>query len=115
MKPSDVLAQAREMRPGEYSDEMLLDMLRELEARIARETLRGLYVDYDDLPQCGELRAPAPYSAMYKWYVVAQIDLMNAEIERYNNDLTVFEELYTQYQKYAVRTYARAQRRNYKL
>ena len=115
MKASDALAQAREMRPGEYSDEMLLGMLRELEARIERETLRGRYTDYEDMPECGELRAPAPYSAMYRWYLIAQIDLMNAEIDRYNNDLTMFDELYTQYQKYVVRTYAPALRRNYKL
>ena len=115
MRPSDVLAQARQMRPGEYSDEMLLGMMHELDARIEREVLRGRYVDYDDLPQCDELRAPAPYSAMYKWYLAAQIDLMNAEIDRYNNDLTVFEELYAQYQRYAVRTYAPKHRRNYRL
>lgn len=46
-----------------------------------------------------ELIAPFPYDEMYVSYVKAQIHLLNEETYRYNNEVTVFNELYDDFAK----------------
>lgn len=49
------------------------------------------------------LYAPRMYADIYRWYLEAQMDLSNREIEHYNNDImlynTVFEEFENWYRR----------------
>lgn len=113
MTREEVLAQVREMRPGAYQDELLLSWLDEIEERIKHEVLAGY--EQDDLPEGGELLAPSPYCALYRWWLICQIDLSNAETDRYNADYTTFFPLWTEYEHYVSRTHKRTVKSDYKI
>lgn len=109
----EVLAQVREIRPGAYQDGLLLAWLDEIEARIKSEVLAGY--EQQDVPEEGELLAPSPYSALYRWWLVCQIDLSNAETDRYNADYSTFFPLWTEYAHYVSRTHRRTIQRDYSI
>ena len=110
MTRNEALAEVREMRPNEYQDELLLKWLDELEERIYRELLDGYIV-----PEMGEdLIAPDPYSGMYRWWLVANIDLANGEMDRYNNYLSLFNSLWDEYGRMISRRYRREKPARYR-
>ena len=113
MTREGVLAQVREIRPGAYQDGLLLAWLDEIEARIKSEVLAGY--EQQDVPEEGELTAPSPYDALYRWWLVCQIDLSNAETERYNADYSTFFPLWTEYAHYVSRTHRRTVQRDYNI
>ena len=52
-----------------------------------------------------ELSVPAPYAHLYAWYLCAQADLARGEAARYNNSVTVFNDLYEGYTAWHTRTH----------
>jgi len=98
-----VLAQVREVRPGEYSDERILTIIDECDQRIYRELLDGYIVpEYG-----GDLVAPAPYDGLYKWWALANIALMQQDISAYNNWMQLFNSLWDEYGRMISRSYGR--------
>ena len=57
-----------------------------------------------------ELSGPAPYAHLYAWYLCAQADLARGEAARYNNSVTVFNDLYEGYTAWHTRTHLPAQK-----
>ena len=67
--------------------------------------------DYDMVTDLGtQLLAPHPYSKMYPLYLAQQIDLANAEIEKYNNDSALFQTAFNDYNAWYTRTHMPRQR-----
>ena len=52
-----------------------------------------------------ELLAPAPYDEMYRWWLEAQMDLVNREIDNYNVSIIRFTEEYESFASYYNRTH----------
>ncbi len=79
-----------------------LTWLGELEAKIYAE----LYGDKKcpTLSERSSLSAPSAYAEMYPLYLVMKTDLLNADIERYNNSACIFENAYSEFANYVNRT-----------
>lgn len=52
-----------------------------------------------------ELLAPAPFDEMYLWWLEAQINYHNDEIERYNASITLFNTVYEAFSNHYNRTH----------
>lgn len=73
------------------------------------ETFDGYDVDDDEDT---ELLAVAPYDELYVYYVLAQINLIQQEIDFYNNNYAIYEDKYRNYRDFINRTY-RTKGRNF--
>jgi hypothetical protein len=111
MTKEQVLAQVREVQPGEYSDERVLDMIEECDDRIYRELLDGYIVPESG----GELAAPPPYDSIYRFWVLAEIALLQQDIGGYNNYMAMFNSLWDEYGRMISRTYQRERPSRYLL
>ena len=76
--------------------------LSELEARICIELYGGKSVPVikDDTV----LLAPDAYAELYPLYLVMKTDLVNADVERYNNSAVLFENAYAEFANFVTRT-----------
>jgi len=88
MTAGEIISRADSLRPNHYSAEQKLLWLQRLDGQINAELLipRGMGQE-QSLPYTGEteLIAPAPYGEeVYLSYIFCQIDLNNAEIQKYN-------------------------------
>lgn len=52
-----------------------------------------------------ELLVPAPYDILYLRWLETQIDYTNGEYARYNNSLKVYNDAYSEFERYYNRTY----------
>lgn len=66
------------------------------------ETFDGYDVDDDEDT---ELLAVKPYDELYVYYVLAQINLIQQEIDFYNNNYAIYEDKYRNYRDFINRTY----------
>lgn len=73
------------------------------------ETFDG-YTDETD--EDTVLLAVAPYDELYVYYVLAQINLIQQEIDFYNNNYAMYEDKYRNYRDFINRTY-RTKGRNF--
>jgi len=103
MDRKQVLAQVREIAPGEYSDERVLALIDECDQRIYRELLDGYIVPEHG----GDLAAPNPYDGLYKWWALANVALMQQDIAAYNNWMQMYNSLWDEYGRMVSRTYRR--------
>ena len=59
------------------------------------------FAGYDEhTPNSTELLVPAPYDEMYLYWLRAQIDFINGEEERYNNEIAIFNTDLQQYERF---------------
>lgn len=94
----EALEQVRELKPNQYSDEVLVGWLSELDGRL----WQNVFCHYEDgheagcpMPYTAEdmervLLVPHPYTELYVTYLCAKVDYLNAEYERYNNGIILF-------------------------
>ena len=73
------------------------------------ETFDGYDVDDDEDI---ELLVVSPYDELYVYYVLAQINLIQQEIDFYNNNYAIYEDKYRNYRDFINRTY-RTKGRNF--
>ena len=80
MTAGQAIAQADALRPNQYSTQQKLSWLRRLDGQIRQELL-----------------APFPYGEeLYTAYLFCQIDLHNAEIQKYNQSITLLSAAWRQ-------------------
>ena len=95
MTAGEVIALTDALRPNQYSSEQKLRWLRRLDGQIAEElesTHEGAREQAlpDRYGPESELLAPFPYAEeLYTAYLFCQIDLHNAEIQKYNQSLSL--------------------------
>jgi hypothetical protein len=95
------------------------DMTREEKINILSDLDLSLYNDvisnYKDAPSFNgynpeeidedtKLLVKAPYSDMYKFYLNAQVYLLHQEINYYNNNMEIFNDLYSKFIAFYNRT-----------
>lgn len=89
---------ADELRPNALSDEMKLLWLAQLDG-VLRGQILARHSGADpagpgaDAPGAADgtvLLAPEPYSAVYLYWLMAQVDLALGELTRYTNDMKLY-------------------------
>lgn len=95
MRIAEVLLKIKNMKPSQYDDDMLVSWLSELDGHVWEELLAKYGAPAPVLPYNGQmlnrmLLIPFPYDGIYLVYLAAQIDYHNAEFERYNNGMMLF-------------------------
>lgn len=83
--------------PNTYEYEDKKHWIEELEKRIENEILN---THEGKEEKENSLYADSPYSEIYIYYLQAQIDNHNGEYDRYNNHITLFNEMYADYESW---------------
>ena len=95
--------QADQLKPNYMDRPMKVAMLQELDQLIYNEILlKHEHTQEEEVPpeysgdRTGEtvLLVPEPYSMVYIYWLMSKIDLMNQELDKYNNDRALFENAY---------------------
>lgn len=98
MKIIEAITQSRDVKPSQYSDDVYVRWLSDLDGRIYEEVIKlhentddithGPYNPDEDMDTV--LMVPEPYADVYVKYLAAQVDYHNAEFARYNNSMVMF-------------------------
>lgn len=103
MNIQEALDLADQMKPNMMDPRVKLKYLSEIEGLIHQEILmkhehaedeETLPVYTVDTDPGTELIVPAPYDMVYVYWLMSKIDLLNQEIDKYNNDRALFENAY---------------------
>lgn len=94
------------IRPNQYSTDNKREWILTIENRIKNEIY--LTHDHDEIPFTDfdrygddtELFAPSPYDEIYILYLCGMIDFNNAEYNRYNNDVELFNKTFEDYARW---------------
>lgn len=95
-----------EIKPNAYTDTQKREWLNELDKRImfdvvfTHEGARDCYFyDYNDKTDLEkkQLLVKSPYDTLYILWLSAKIDFFNAEYNRYNNTIAIFNEQFGAY------------------
>ena len=104
---------ADQMKPNMMATPVKLKFLNEVEGKIYSEiVLTHVHSmaecekpEYDTGTDPGTvLIMPAPYDMLYVYYIMMKIDLLNQEMDKYNNDGALFEQAYGEAQDWWNRT-----------
>lgn len=97
MTVREALTAIKGIKPSQYDDETLVRWLGELDGRIYQDILcrygesaRPALPYHVDTDMGKALLAPFPHDDLYLKWLGAQIDYHNAEFERYNNGMVMF-------------------------
>ena len=111
MKIKEVIEIAKSLRQGcVLSEKNAVRWLKTLDETIKTEihdTSEGTEqsVVSDSYDGETDLLVPEPYCELYISYLCAQIDKSLGELNRYNNEMSVFEHIYSRYSAYYNRTH----------
>lgn len=114
MTIQEAITKVNLLRPNHIPDEQKVNWLSELDGMIHREIVLkhehpaelDTFGGYDgNTDPNTKLLAPFPYDELYTYYLFAQCDLTNLEIQKYNNDKTLFNNAYDTLSDYWTRTY----------
>ena len=119
MNIQEALDLADSMKPNMMQREVKIRFLGELDGMIHEEiVLKHVHTPaeetrpaYDnDTPGDTPLIVPEPYDMLYVYWLMTKIDLMNMEMDKYNNDRALFENQYEQMSDWWTRTRMPVQR-----
>ena len=94
---------ADQLKPNMMTKPAKIGFLNEIENMIWQELVmthehtdaEETRPDYDTETDPGtELIIPVPYDMLYVYWIMSQIDHMNQEIDKYNNDMNLFQNKY---------------------
>lgn len=108
MKVIEAINMADEAKPNGHSHAVKIKWLSKLDGLILREIHMSNepYEGYDEGDQQKELIVPFPYcDDIYSYYLQAQIDKENGEIDRYNQNITMYDEALGRYQNWYIRNH----------
>ena len=105
MTVQEAINQVNDLKPNYYSDEHKIRWLSRLDKQIRKEIIdthedapEEEFTGYDtETDTTTVLLVPEPYDEVYIHWLAAQIDLNNAEYERFNNDNALFAAAYNAY------------------
>ena len=104
---------ADQLKPNMMITPVKIRFLNEIEGKIHEEIIlqhehteaEGEKPEYTtDTDPGTDLIVPAPYDMVYVYWLIAQIDHMNMEMDKYNNDRLLFEDAYGNFNDYWTRT-----------
>ena len=119
MTLQEALDMADEMKPNMMKRETKIRHLTDLEEMIWAEIVmkhvhtpqQAVKPHYTDDSDPGTvLLVPDPYSSLYPFWIMSRIDLLNQELDKYNNDRALFENAYNEMHDWWNRTKMPVQR-----
>lgn len=105
MNIQEALDLADGMKPNMMTRQTKIHFLQEIDQKIYTEILlthehdeeEEVMPEYDTTTDDGtELIVPDPYSSLYPFWIMSRIDLLNQELDKYNNDRALFENAYNE-------------------
>ena len=99
MTIQQMVTKVDELRPNQYTNERMVGWIYQLELLIwealvkTHERPAGLREEltpYDEEHMTQELLVPDVWAGVYEWWLYAQMDLANMELEKYNNDMMMY-------------------------
>ena len=113
MKIIDSISKVDDLKPNRYDEEHKVGWLSNLDLRVKNEIIdtheganETSFTGYNiDIDKDTELLVPAPYDEMYIHWIMAQIDLANGEYNKYNAEITMFNNEWEDYAKHYNRTH----------
>ncbi len=109
MTLKEVIERADELRPNDFSTEMKVAWLNEIEGMVQTNVM---LLQAEDLVQYNwedhaetELLAKFPHDKIYWAYLIALIDFANDDTARYNNDMALFNERWGEYMRWYAGAY----------
>lgn len=123
MKLLEAMSLLDHARPAnQMGDEEKLRLLSELDGRIYEEIVcshegaGGEFAGYDlDTDLDTVLLAPEPYTSVYLYYLEAHLDYRQAEMERYQNSSSLFNEAYAEFANWYNRTHMPRQEKAFRV
>lgn len=119
MNIQEALDLADGMKPNMMTRQTKIGFLQEIDQKIYHEILltheheaeEEVLPEYDEDTDDGtELLVPDPYSSLYPFWLMSRIDLLNQELDKYNNDRALFENAYNEMHDWWNRTKMPVQR-----
>ena len=119
MNIQEALDLADGMKPNMMTRQTKIGFLQEIDQKIYTEILltheheeaEEVMPEYDLSSDDGtELLVPDPYSALYPFWIMSRIDLLNQELDKFNNDRALFENAYNEMHDWWNRTKMPVQR-----
>lgn len=101
MTINEAITMADELKPNMMQTAVKVRFLNEIEGKVhgeiimthAHEAEAETCPTYDNDTDPGTVMlVPAPYDMLYVYWLMAQIDHLNMEMEKYNNDRALFED-----------------------
>lgn len=109
MTIQQAMDKADRMKPNMMPEEDKIGFLSEIEGKIHEEIImthehtaeEETRPEYDsDTDPTTEMLVPAPYDMIYVYWLMAQIDHLNQEMDKYNNDRSLFEDAWGNFADY---------------
>ena len=108
MTINEAITLADSLKPNMMADTVKIRFLNEIEGKIFHEILMKHVHDpemecpeYDDETEGStELLVAAPYDMVYVYWIMCQIDHLNMEMDKYNNDRALFENAWGNFADY---------------
>ena len=106
MKVGQVISDVDELKPNQYSDNTKIQWINDIEKKVYREIIAnregysGEEPEYSIEDYEKIMLVPDGYAVLYSYYLMAMIDYHNAEINRYNNSMIMFNQAYSDFAGY---------------
>lgn len=108
MTISEAINRIDSVKPNSYSQSEKIKWLSTLDGIVKKEIIdvhEGVdgvkFNEYtDDTVLTTELLIPAPYDEVYLFWLESKIDYWNGEIGKYNNSIMMYNEAFSNYEKY---------------
>ena len=103
-----------QLKPNMMSPKIKINFLQEIDQMIWRELVmthwhtmqQNTKPEYtQDTDPGTELLIPAPYDKLYRYWLMCQIDEMNQEMDKWNNDRALFDNAYEEMSDWYTRTH----------
>ncbi len=113
MKIIEAIGKVDELKPNQYTNTNKVDWLSHLDLLNKTQvfdTHEGTYIEFNGYPADvdvynTDLLVEAPYDQIYIHWLMAQIDLANGEMARYNAQITLFNTYWDEYKAFFNRSH----------
>lgn len=112
MKINQVIALADELKPNDFSPELKISWLNQVEGMVQTEVFLWDRIDFvtysypEDLER--ELLVSSPFDKIYAVYLSAMIDFAHGEYNKYQNTIELFNAYYDEFVRWYADNYAPA-------
>lgn len=114
MKLIEAINRIDALKPNSYSQPEKIGWISTLDGDIKKHIIdihKGsesvIFEGYDEqTPLDTELLVPAPFDIIYLYWLQAQVDYWNQEINKYNNSMAMYNTAYSEYERYYNRSHA---------
>lgn len=113
----EVLARVDEIKANDWSRELKISWISEIESQVKTEVFDTHNVNEEeaaraaaftgytkDTPEDTLLLVPDPYSTLYQYYLEAQIARADGDASQTQDAITLFDNMYLTYRRYVNRT-----------